>query len=112
MPMFRMLTTFDLEPGTTIDEFRARLERLTRHLVELDLVESVGPVGRRQRHDVMDTDAERDHEFAFLMNFRDRAQCDRSVEYVYAGTEPADSIHRAVYQSIRDPVFSCWEDLE
>ena len=110
--MFRMLTTFDLEPGTTIDEFRARLEQLTRHLVDLDLVDSVGPIGRRQRHDVMDTDAARDHEYAFLMNFRDRAQCDRSVEYIYAGSEPADSIHRSVYGVIRNPVFSCWVDLD
>lgn len=109
--MFHMLTFFDLRPGLSIDEFRVSLDHFTAHLREIDLVQSMGPIGRRQRHEVMDTDAERDHEYYFTLSFRDRAQCDRSVEYVLRLEEPAESLHEAVYSGVRDPVFTCWEDL-
>jgi hypothetical protein len=59
----------------------------------------------------MDTDRERNHEYFFIMSFRDRAQCDRAVDYIYRHAEPAEPIHKAVYLSIVDPIFICWEDL-
>ena len=109
--MFHMLTFFDLRPGLSIDEFRQSLTEFTEHLAEIDLVQSMGPIGRRQRHEVMDTDDERDHEYFFTLSFRDRAQCDRSVEYVLRHEEPAESLHNAVYSGVREPIFTCWEDL-
>jgi len=80
-------------------------------MTEIDLMDSTGPIGRRHRHEVMDTDSERDHEYFFIISFRDRAQCDRAVDHIYRHTEPAESIHKAVYSSIADPIFICWEDL-
>jgi hypothetical protein len=59
----------------------------------------------------MDTDSERDHEYFFIMSFRDRAQCDRTAEHIYAHEEPGDSIHKSVFSKIRDEVFICWEDV-
>ncbi len=109
--MFHMLTFFDLKPGKSIDEFRQSLAEFTAHLSEIDLVQSTGPIGRRQRHEVMDTDDERDHEYYFTLSFRDRAQCDRAVEHILRNEEPAESIHNAVYSSVEDPIFTCWEDL-
>ena len=110
--MFHMLTCFNLQPGETIDAFRESLARLTAHLEAMDLVNTVGPIGRRQRDTIMDTDDERDHEYFFIMSFTDREQCDRSVEYMYREEEPADTLHKAVYGKIRDPVFISWLDIE
>lgn len=109
--MFHMLSCFNLEPGFEIEEFREALMEFTTHLRTLDLVESTGPVGRRQSNTIMDTDNERDHEYFVTMSFRDRAQCDRSVDYILAHEEPGHSIHLEVYARIVDPVFICWEDL-
>lgn len=109
--MFHMLTCFNLVPETTINQFRRALVNFTEHMTGIDLVDSMSPIGRRQRHEVMDTDSERDHEYFFIMSFRDRAQCDRAVEYIYRHEEPAESIHKAVYSSVADPIFICWEDL-
>lgn len=109
--MFHMLSCFDLKSGVTIDEFRESLDELTKHLKDIELIHSTGPVGRRQRHPIMDTDSERDHEFFFIMSFSDRDQCDRAVDYFLPGEAPVDSIHRAVHAKVKDPVFICWEDL-
>ena len=109
--MFHMLTFFDLKPGKSIDEFRQSLVELTAHLSEIDLVHSAGRIGRRQHHEVMDTDDERDHEYFFSVSFRDRAQCDRAVAYVLRHEEPVESIHNAVYSRVQEPIFTCWEDL-
>lgn len=109
--MFHMLTCFNLKPGISIDEFRQSLADLTAHLRDIELVHSTGPIGRRQRDTIMDTDSERDHEYYFIVSFRDRAQCDRAVEYILPHKEPAESIHKAVYSSVKDEIFICWEDL-
>jgi hypothetical protein len=109
--MFHMLTCFNLKPGITIEEFRLAIADFTTHLEDGDLVHSTSPIGRRQRHAIMDTDNERDHEYFFIMSFRDRAHCDRAVEYILPHREPADSIHRAVYSKVADPIFICWEDI-
>ena len=109
--MFHMLTCFNLKPEVSMEEFRQSLIKFTAHLSEIELVDSTGPIGRRQRHPIMDTDSERDHEYYFIMSFRDRAQCDRSVAYILRHKEPAESIHSAVYSSVKDPIFICGEDL-
>ena len=110
--MFRMLTCFNLKSAGTIEEFCTLLDRFSAHLRERDLIHATDPVGRRQIDTIMDTDDERDHEYFFVMLFRDRAQCDRAVEYIYAEEQPADAIHTAVYSRIKDQVFICWEDIE
>lgn len=109
--MFHMLTCFSLEPPATIEEFSQSLETYSSHMKSKDLLELTGPVGRRQRHPIMDTDDERDHEYFFIMSFRDREQCDRAVETIQAAGDPESSIHKAVYADIRDPVFICWQDI-
>ena len=109
--MFQLLTCFDLEAEIPMSEFRQRLADFTAHLKGLELVHSTGPIGRRQRHPIMDTDSERDHEYFFIMSFRDRAQCDCSVEYILAKEHPGESLHRAVNESVKDAIFICWEDL-
>lgn len=107
-----MLTCFNLQPGESIDVFRESLHELAAHLKERELLETLGPIGRRQRDTIMDTDDERDHEYFFIMSFADREQCDRSVEYMYREKEPADSLHKGAYGQIRDPVFISWLDIE
>ena len=109
--MFHMLTCFNIGSPTTVDEFGTRLAEFSSHMRGLGILESTGPVGRRQRHPVMDTDNERDHEYFFIMSFADREQCDKAVEQIQSQEEPGDAIHKRVYSSIRDPVFICWEDI-
>lgn len=109
--MFHMLTCFNLAAGASVADFNQSLNAFSSHMQSQGLLESTGPVGRRQRHPVMDTDDERDHEYFFIMSFRDRAQCDRAVEQIQSSEQPGDSIHEAVYAEIRDPVFICWEDV-
>jgi len=109
--MFHMLTCFNLKPGITTDEFRHSLAEFTQYMQKMDLVHSTGPVGRRQRDTIMDTDDEREHEYFFMTSFRDRVQCDRSVEYILPHEEPGESSHMAVQSKVQDPVFICWQDL-
>ena len=101
----------NLDDGETIEGFVGALDKLNEHLIEADLIVSTGPVGRRQRDTIMDTDEERDHEYFFLMSFRDRAQCDLAVAHMYRKQEPTETLHLAAYRQIEDPVFICWEDL-
>ena len=105
-----MLSSFNLNPGTDIDSFTKSLHRLDQLLRNEGLIQSTGAVGRRQRHEVMDTD-DRDHEYFFVMSFKDRAQCDLSVAVIYEGQEPLKSIHHAVWSMVSQPVFTCWEDI-
>ena len=109
--MFHMLPCFNLKPGITIEDFWDVLASFSEHMRTLDLLESTDPLGRRQSNTIMDTDSERDHQFFVTMSFRDRAQCDRSIDYIYTHQEPGDSIHKAVYADIVDPLFICWEDI-
>lgn len=109
--MFHFLSCFNLKDDTSLDEFRSALHVLHGHLKDLDLLEETGPIGRRVRHPVMDTDEERDYEYYVVMSYRDQAQCDASVEYIQGHKEPGLGIHDAVNQKIADAVFVCWEDV-
>ena len=109
--MFHMLSCFDLKPSVTIDEFQQSIAKFTTHMQELGAVESISSIGRRQRHPIMDTDNDRDHEYFFILSFRDRDQCDRAVDYILPHEEPDETIHNAVSSKIANPIFICWEDL-
>ncbi len=109
--MFHMLSCFDLESSSTIDEFQQSLTRFVAHLRERDAVVSVGAIGRRQKHPIMDTDNERSQEFYFILSFRDRNQCDHAVSLIAPHQEPEESIHIAVTSRMTNGVFICWEDV-
>ena len=109
--MFHMLSYFDLKSGVSLEEFKEALLQFGLHLKELDVVESIGLLGKRQKHPVMDTDSERDQEYFFITSFRDREQCDRSVEHIMARSEPGNTLHNAMNSKITHAVFVCWEDL-
>lgn len=110
--MFTLLTGFDLAEGTTIDAFQRLLDALEVSLREVDLVDSIGSIGRRQRHPVMDT-YDGDHEYFFVMNFRDRQQCDAAVDHIRDRTEPGSERHLDLLSAISPgAVFICWEQLE
>ena len=111
--MFHMLSCINLKPGLSIEDFRDAVTEMTVLLQGQDLLHETGPIGRRARHPVMDTDAERDHEYFFIMSFTDRAQCDRAVAEVYRHEEPGHSTHQRVFDAVEDDaVFICWEDVE
>jgi hypothetical protein len=109
--MFHMLTCFNLKSDISVEDFQKSLQQFSAHLVDADLLLSTGPIGRRQTDTIMDTDEERNHKFFFITSFRDREQCDRSVDYVMPHEEPGESFHTAVLTKVEDPIFICWEDI-
>ena len=109
--MFHMLTCFDMRPEFEVDDFREALAEYTNHMRSLDLVVDTDPIGRRQSDTIMDTDAERGHEYFMLMHFRDRAQSDRAVDYIMSRKEPGVTIHGQVHTKVQNQIFICWQDL-
>ena len=108
--MFHVHTTFFLAADTGIDEFRTSLDSFSQLMQDLGLLENTGPVAERCKHPIMDTDAERDHQYFFTMTFRDREQCDAAVNHIQGMREGSHAIHEAVYANVVDPLFSCWMD--
>ena len=108
--MFHMLSCFDLKPGFVLDDFQQSLDSFMEHMRGFDLVEGRDPIGLRQSNTIMDTDDERDHQYFMLMHFRDRAQCDKAVDYINTHEEPGDSIHKSVYSKTENLIFICWQD--
>ena len=108
--MFHMLSCFKLREPAILETLQADLKIYADHLQERDLLLTLGPVGERQSDTILDTDDNRDHTHFMIMTFKDRAQSDRAVKYIFSGEDPADSLHRSVYKNIIDPVFICWQD--
>ena len=109
--MFHMLSCFNLANGVSIDEFQKSNSVFLEHMQELNLVQSTGPVGRRNRHPVMDTDKERDQEYFYVMSFQDESQCNLAVKYIQSNDVSGDSIHGNVVSKIKNSIFICWEDV-
>ena len=107
--MFYMLSAFNLDASTDVEDFRKAVEALDAHLKDLGLIESTGPLGRRVTDTILDTDDERGQEYFFINTFKDRAQSDRAIAYVQETDDPR---HKAVYAQVSDPVFTCWEDID
>ena len=109
--IFHILNCFDLKFDVTIDDFQLAIDEFTSHMQNVGLVESMGAIGRRQRHPIMDTDSERDQEYFFILSFRDWDQCDRAVDFITPHNEPEESIHNYVNSKITNAIFICWEDI-
>lgn len=110
--MFHMLTCFDLKPEVRIAEFRAAYMNFVEYMKNIDLVESTGPIGKRQSDTKMDTDTERRHQYFVILSFRDRAQVDAAYAHLRPHEEPAEAAHNAVYSKVRNQIFICWQDLD
>ena len=67
--MFHMLSRFDLNPGEEVGTFQSAYAAFVDEMKRIDLVESTGPIGNRQRDTPMDTDDEREHEYFVVMSF-------------------------------------------
>ena len=110
--MFHMLSCFNLKPGITIDSFSQSLLSFEEHMKKLDLMVSVGPIGFRDSATPMDTDEQRNHKYFFVTTFVDKAQSDRSYEYILRHTESGDAYHDDVYKKVEDPIFICYADIK
>ena len=108
--MFRMLSFFDLEDGSTIEEFEAALAPFCQHMIDVGMLQSWGPVGRRSDNTPMDTDEATAQQYFFVSTFVDKNQCDGSYAYIKLGEEPCASLHRAMRSKMQNGIFSCWED--
>ena len=109
--MFHMLSCFNLKTDETIDSFRAAFTAFVDEMITIDLVESSGPIGKRQSNTPMDTDAERSQEYFVIMSFRDRQQVDAAYAHIRQPIERGTESHHSVYSRVADPIFTCWQDL-
>ncbi|MEM7504980.1 MAG: hypothetical protein AAF417_23360 [Pseudomonadota bacterium] len=107
-----MLTTFYLGQSRPLGEFCEALDEFVSDMKQRGLLERVGPVQRRYRHEIMDTDRARDHDYCVVLSFSDREQCDAAVAAMQAVSEPSALKHSAAYGLVRDAEFSCWEDVQ
>jgi len=110
--MIHMLSCFNLVNGVSAGEFQNSNSRFLKHIKNLGLIQSSGPVGRRNRHPIMDTDKERDQEYFYIMSFVDENQCNLAVKYIQSHEEPGDSIHKGMSSKSENQIFICWEDIE
>ena len=109
--MFHMLSCFDLKPGEEVGAFQSAYAAFVDKMKRIDLVESTGPIGNRQRDTPMDTDNEREHEYFVVMTFRDRQQVDAAYAHILQHIGASDAAHDKVYTRVLNPVFICWQDL-
>jgi hypothetical protein len=110
--MLHMHTSFDLAQGTSIEDFGTALNIFSEMMVAKGLVVETGPIAKRCKHPIMDTDEQRGHQYFFVMSFRDREQCDDAVRHIQESKSDSDPVHRAVYANIVEPIFSCWLELD
>jgi len=108
--MFHMVSCFSLAPGFEIEAFRTALRTFADHLTEKDLLERVGPIGKRQPDTILDTDDERHQTHFVIMSFRDREQSDAAVQYIQENNATGRTLHDSVYGNVLDPIFICWQD--
>ena len=109
--MFHMLSCFDLGKETSINGFQASLTAFKHYMHEKDLFCTVGELGRRCSDTPMDTDAERDLEYYFIMTFHNRTQCDAAYDFI--DNDSASHIsHTDVISKVKNAVFICWEDIQ
>lgn len=106
--MLHMYSSFNLRAGACLDDYRAAVAEFSDLMKAKDLLVDTGPILTRCRHPIMDTDEQRDHEYFFVMTFRDRKQCDAAVEHIKTVNPESDALHRAIQDDIVDPVFTCW----
>ena len=109
--MFHMLSCFNLPADISIEDYEASYRSFVAEMQAQGLVESSGPIGRRQSDTPMDTDDERDHQYFVVMTFKDRAQVDASYEHILRHLGAAGGMHSAMTMPVTDPIFICWEDL-
>jgi hypothetical protein len=108
--MFHLHTSFDLADHVDIDDYRARLDRFSVFMKNNGLIVDTGPVMERCRHPIMDTDENRRHQYFFVISFTDREQCDAAVRNIQAAHADSSAVHRALFEDIIMPIFSCWVD--
>ena len=108
--MFHLHTSFDLAADVAINDYRATLNAFATLMQKKGLIVETGPVMERCLHPIMDTDEERGHQYFFVISFTDREQCDAAVRDIQAAHPESDPVHRAIYQDIIRPIFSCWAD--
>jgi len=87
-----------LKAGITIEQFQKSNDLFVEHMQAKELVHSVGTIGRRNRHPIMDTDSNRDQEYFYIMTFLDEDQCNRAVDL-------------SIINKIENQTFICWEDI-
>jgi len=110
--MYTMLSAFDLKPGIELAMFRSRYADFMSAMCEAGLVESAGPLQLRVSNTPMDTNEAWTHQFFTLMTFRDREQLDASYDVIAGRTGAGFAEHIDVRRWVKNPVFTCWAEVD
>lgn len=105
-----MLAIFNLRPEASVDEFTRCLHEFDRHMREMELIHSVGPLSQRCPDTLLDTD-ERRQQYGFVTRFRDADQSRRAIAYLSSSRDRPATAHEAMHAMIADAVFSFWEEM-
>ena len=83
---------------------------MVRWLLDAELIEDGGQLGARLIESPMDTDDERAQRYTTLMTFRDQAQMNAAYATILEGTAAEVAHHLQVLRSVRNPIFTCWQE--
>ena len=110
--MFFMMSSFNLKPGISLHDFEGCLKVFAHHMQSENLIESIGSLCIRESDTPMDTDDQRNQKFWFLTRFQDKAQCDRSYDYILQAHGESKKLHDDVYLKVTDAMFVCFADQD
>ena len=102
-----MLSRFDLKSGVATADFQVSYAAFVALLVSEGLIESSGQMCRRLSNTPMDTDAADAPEFYTVMTFCDRSQLDAA----YSRFKKTMAGHEAIFTSVCNATFTCWEEI-
>ncbi len=108
--MYCMLSCFNLHPGVSKESFLTARDDFFVHLRNLDLIDSIGPLCERDRDTPMDTD-DRLQQYYYLSSFVDKAQCDRSYQYILENQGIKHPLHAAMISKTCDEIFVCYAEI-
>ena len=108
--MYCMLSCFNLKSDVTKASFCDALGEFFTHMHSVGLIDSIGPLCERDADTPMDTD-QRNLQYFFLSYFVDKAQCDRSYQYIMENQGIHHPTHAAVHSKTTDAIFICYSEL-
>lgn len=112
--MIHMLSKFDLKEGCTYEVFNKDYTDFIAAILELNLIQSCGPIGQRVKNTEMDTAGDDEPEYFSIMSFENREQLDNAYAYLLKSPMGGKHgvAHLAIHKAVTNSVFICWEDID
>ena len=108
LAMVHLLSAVKLKSSVSAGAFAEAIRQLSTSLQQ-QLLTSIGLIGKRLPHPIMDTD-EADLDTFFIMSFESRAQLEEAVAHMTGSGDVSAETHRQLWQQLDSYRFTCWED--